>query len=354
MKFPTVHLLVATGAAGLTLRVSPSHAAPVFTDSLPAHSSIVDEGPHDILWLADESAEPHGLRGAVNRVPGVALLSRKQSLAAAGRTLGWSFVPESATTAADALALGDEPYSWLLKGGGHRNVSVPHRLPAAAALDGALAKGVLQRRVDPPMLGPDGRGFDLGVYVVVVRRPGAHLTYRIYDEDVLLRFCRDPYVSPSDVAAGSEKPEASWLVDDTYTALWDIPALSATPTGRAALRAIVNGAARGGGPELTSDAATWTQLEHAVAQTLSAVPSAPADALTRFELLRYDFVLDHTARPFLIEVNSNPNLVPYHGSTEHADLVRRVLQFVWETVETPKAGRAVKVRPPSDLTHTVC
>ncbi len=328
MKIPAVHLLVATGAAGLTLRVSPPHAASVFADSLPAHSSIVDDGPHDILWLADESAEPRGVRGAVNRVPGVALLSRKQSLAAAGRTLGWSFVPESAATAADARAIGDEPYAWLLKDGGHRNVSVPRRLPAAAALDGALAKGVLQRRVEPPMLGPDGRAFDLGVYVVVVRRPGAHLTYRIYDRDVLLRFCRDPYVSAPDVKAGSEKPQASWLVDNAYRALWDIPALSATPTGRGALSAIIERATWT--HEHTSDAATWTQLEAAVAQTLAAVPSSPADELTRFELLRYDFVLDATARPFLVEVNSNPNLVPYRGGREHADLIRSVLGCVCE------------------------
>ena len=315
-----------------TLRVHPAERASLFEPSLPARSSLA-RGASDVLWLADESAEPADLRPgqAVNRVPGLALLSRKQSLTAAARALDWSFVPKSVATAAEAFALGDEPFSWVLKGGRHRNVSVLRHLPRRAALEGALAEGVLQRRVQPPLLAADGRAFDVGVYVVAVRRAG-HLEYAVFD-DVLLRFCREPYVAASEAVGPAA--QSSWIVDDAYRALWDLPALKATPTGRGALRAIV-AAATGA----ADDAATWAEIERAVGRTLAAVPPAPADGLTRFELLRYDFVLDGAAKPYLAEVNSNPNLQP--TSDGHAELLRRVLKWVWASVTdgaAPLPGR---------------
>ena len=198
-------VLLSTAISSFTLRVHPAERASLFEPSLPARSSLA-RGASDVLWLADESAEPSDLRPgqAVNRVPGLALLSRKQSLTAAARALDWSFVPKSVATAAEAFALGDEPFSWVLKGGRHRNVSVLRHLPRRAALEGALAEGVLQRRVQPPLLAADGRAFDVGVYVVAVRRAG-HLEYAVFD-DVLLRFCREPYVAASEAVGPSASP----------------------------------------------------------------------------------------------------------------------------------------------------
>ena len=65
---------------------------------------------------------------------------RRTSLFTASTSHGAS-ATKSVATAAEAFALGDEPFSWVLKGGRHRNVSVLRHLPRRAALEGALAAG---------------------------------------------------------------------------------------------------------------------------------------------------------------------------------------------------------------------
>ena len=74
--------------------------------------------------------------------------------------------------------------------------------------------------------------------------------------------------------------------------------------------------------------AVEAQMLDAVSQTLAAVaalqpgerPLAP-----RFELIRYDFQLDRAGTPWLLEVNSNPNMNP--SSAGHAALLQRLAGF---------------------------
>ena len=105
---------------------------------------------------------------------------------------------------------------------------------AADELDGVL---LLQRRIDPLLI--DGRAWDLGVYVVFEQRPDGSLGTTIFD-DVLLRFCTEPYIptpaAQAAVAAAAtnatarrevvERLRRSWVVGEEYTSAWQMGSLA--------------------------------------------------------------------------------------------------------------------------------
>jgi tubulin monoglycylase TTLL15 len=71
----------------------------------------------------------------------------------------------------------------------------------------------VQQFVDNPLL-IDGRKFDLGVYTVVTSL--SPLRVYIYEGDILLRFCPEPY-QPFD-----SKILDKYVVGDDYTPIWEV------------------------------------------------------------------------------------------------------------------------------------
>jgi hypothetical protein len=229
------------------------------------------------------------------------------------------------------------PYAWLAKRGAHRSITPVRRLAdlEAQADEEPL---LLQRRVAPPLL-IDGHAFDLGVYVGVARRADGTLATAIFD-DVLLRFCAGAYEeapaaatldaadSDNNGTAAQLTPERlrrAWLVEGgSYLAAWNVPSLQ-PHLRRTAAEPAPSRAALAAHLSPLRWARVWRRVREAVAATASvaamaaaaeapqgrATSDAAATAATaRFELVRYDFVLDAADAPFLIEVNSWPNMVP--------------------------------------------
>ena len=207
-------------------------------------------------------------------IPALALLTDKVTLAQAGSALQWSFLPESVFTVEAARAqLAKGALTWLAKRAAHRAVT-PSLGGAADELDGLL---LLQRRIDPLLI--DGRAWDLGVYVVFEQRPDGSLGTTIFD-DVLLRFCSEPYIPTPDaqaavVAAATnatarravvERLRRSWVVGDEYTSAWQMGSLA---NGLRAQRS----AARGGDatPSLSALVEQLSPQGWGRAQTLGAI-----------------------------------------------------------------------------------
>ena len=263
------------------------------------------------------------------------MLTHKQSLSQSAQALGWQFVPESVSTPTVAQTrnrLRDSPpYAWLAKVEAHRSVTPLGGGEGTPVPEGAM---LLQRRVAPPLL-IDGHAWDLGVYVLVRRRDDGSLATALFD-DVLLRFCASPYLDGAAAVAAaaaaaanasalanassgvgidaslSERLRRSWLVGDDYRSAWSMPSL-ATGLSSAGQAPSVHAL------ELQLSPRRWervrSRIESVVEATTAAAASAAASSGTtadvdRFELVRYDFVLDAGGAPWLLEVNAWPNMAP--------------------------------------------
>ena len=329
--------------------------------------------PSDILWLSSDAPRVGTASRLVNRIPRMVQLSRKQNLAEIGRS--WDFVPPTLQ-----LPLGDVPtegitltnghgshdealadggrwghsrpqlFDWLTKDQQHRGVHLLPQLPQdKASLRTLVEVTLVQRRLQRPML-VAGRAFDVGAYVFVAELGSGSLVYWLHD-DLLLRFCSHPYVDASEAVqkyveseVGESRARAladvgrSWVVGGDYTAAWDLPQGSAMRTAlnnrsTSSLQALQSQLGRDRFDQL------WERMHRAISTSLAAVNlpnrdrdlprrdhSEPCDrCMLRFELVRYDFMLDAEADPVLIEVNSGPNLSP--SSERHSALLRGVATF---------------------------
>ena len=338
MALPLVVLGVSTAPLTLKLRVDPPELAHPFAE---AAATLVDDDSYDVLWLMGKDEwQPANDKAArlANRVDAMPLITRKGPLATAGAALDWSFVPKLLTTDVAQVGSGGKdglltPYAYMLKGAAHHEVTPLEEAPRGAALERLVANGdIVQRRVADPLL-VDGRAFDIGVYVLVSRGADASLRFSVFD-DALLRFCTHEYLTPAQLRAldASDRAEAArraWVVGDAYTHAWEMPSLVAHGLTRpdAHGREALTSHLRKERPEVAWSAVEAQMLD-AVSQTLAAVaalqpgerPLAP-----RFELIRYDFQLDRAGTPWLLEVNSNPNMNP--SSAGHAALLQRLAGF---------------------------
>ena len=312
-----------------------------------------------------------------NSLPGLDLITDKMSLAAQRDSRRWSFLPETLAATDDeriAAALTD-PYAWLSKAPSHRDV-----LPLSTLADAytAAARGQLvQRRLPSPVL-IEGHGFDLGVYVLVSLDASGAMRAHVYDEDVLLRLCAEPYLSDAEAASlvdasnGADAAEGTaadartavasrlrraWVVGDDYRAPWDLPSL---------FRRGIDGSKHGQSKRLLElqlgagglgasggHAHSWIEVKRIVSETLGAaaaeVAAERAEEMAasssspprRVQLLRFDFVLEQSTAaahisPKLIEVNAGPNLRP--RSEPHKQLLESVSAFVWRILSGGDCG----------------
>ena len=217
----------------------------------------------------------------------------------------------------------------------------PHSDPREFA---ALAAAV----AEPYLVG--GRAFDLAVYVLASESPDGRLEFWTYD-DVLLRFCRERFTSAATAFEQyARDPSAlsalqrGWVVSDDYLSAWDMPELSAAlrrPGARCrdALEEVLSAS------EPFDMQALWESIRSSVARTLGVVHavSSPPQEQRRFELVRYDFVLDARHVPWLLEVNSGPNLSP--RSEGQASQMRGLAHFMWDRLAL---GNQTKTRPASE------
>ena len=294
----------------------------------------------DVLWLgANDTVHPSQRDQRVNRIPGMELLSRKESLVTAAQRAAWDFVP----CVMDGCALDDDspkPFSWVAKGRHHRDVHVLHHLPPTQAeRDQLVSRSLVQRRVANPLL-IGGRAFDLGVYALVSERREGGLEFWLY-EDVLLRFCTAPFTTEQAakelLARDPDLVQRSWIVSDNYTGAWEVPELMYGEFGTRCRDALAHSLP----PEVVSLQRVWDRINTMVARTLGAVEAvrtrAPAPEVRggAFELVRYDFVLDSVGLPWLLEVNSGPNMQP--SSEGQAAMLRSLARFIWGRLATHHA-----------------
>lgn len=103
----------------------------------------------------------------------------------------------------------DPAIQWVQKSNAHRGIEVAN----LKQLDLDQKDVFVQRFVNNPLL-IDGRKFDLGIYTVVTSL--SPLRVYIYEGDILLRFCSQPY-RPFDA-----KNVDKYVVGDDYTPIWEV------------------------------------------------------------------------------------------------------------------------------------
>lgn len=98
---------------------------------------------------------------------------------------------------------------WVQKSNAHRGIEVVQ----LDQLDLDKKDTFVQHFVDNPLL-IDGRKFDLGIYVLLTSL--SPLRVYIYEGDVLLRFCAQPY-QPFNASNVDQ-----YVIGDEYTPLWEV------------------------------------------------------------------------------------------------------------------------------------
>lgn len=294
-------------------------------------------------WSADalkaRAATRARRRTLVNHMPGTLRIASKAHLpqlaraAGLGAAIPTSFnLPEDSAAAWRAVSTqgvrdGAGFPVWLLKSKQHRGVRA--LLNASAAGLNASEPAIVQRRVRPLLLRGLPHAFDIGLYVLVASvRP-----LRVYAyERALVRFCEAPF--PRDPATFVARPSS--FVINHYTPIWELPFFAS------ALRACESSAVCALRRELSAQGhdadELWHSMQRIAGSLLRALEPHIATGLQHvrlherevFELFRFDFLVDETARPVLTEVNLSPNLVAAHveDGRVKAALLRDTLRIV--------------------------
>ncbi|KAJ6225163.1 hypothetical protein RDWZM_003708 [Blomia tropicalis] len=163
----------------------------------------------------------------------------------------------------------------------------------------------VQEYIQNPLL-IDGKKFDIGLYVTATSiNP---LRVYVYDNDVLLRFCHQPYY-PFNVTNLD-----TYVVGNLYTPIWDMPSLKPYFIDlNMNTKQSFNGYIRN---VLGKDPATiWSQMEESIKtifytkqdQMIKYTEMFPSGR-NFFEMVRFDFTLDEDLNVFLMEANMSPNL----------------------------------------------
>ena len=341
----------------------------------PEWGAIIRESREwDLLWSFGyprfSALGPLSRHHRVNHLPGLGVITvkssmwsaykaRRTALAAMGVDVGrqYTWVPPHFVLGAELGALeramaggngsggGGRTKSaansgtarWLLKRQSHRGIrliSSKEDARAAAKQAGVSGAAVFAAAYVPPLL-LDGRKWDIGMYVVVTSVDPLRVWVH---GNALLRFCKLPY--PAGGAVGADTPLDAYVVND-YLPPWEQPSL------RAAFHSSGASPSGGGVPDKVSQGANsldavvaWmrkqpgleraaavlrTELQRAIVLAMAEAQPAIRRGAARwsprwgrrafFELLRFDFVLDESGQPWLMEVNMSPNLVirPSHA-----------------------------------------
>lgn len=153
------------------------------------------------------------------------------------------------------------------------------------------------------------RKFDIGLYVTMTSLNP--LRVYVYDNDALLRFCADPYPSPSFNASLLD----GYVVGDRYTPVWLMPSLAPYFVGQQlnskhSLNAYIT-AVLGKDPALV-----WSQMEESIRTIYQMMEGKmgqlaemyPHKSTNFFEMVRFDFTLDADLQVYLMEANMSPNM----------------------------------------------
>ena len=299
-------------ACVLAIRLRIQGISPVLKDvcSSSVNCTVVTDHSYDVLLYMTSGEASQGLPliaspksvQAISGIESSALITDKSSLAALSTALQWPFHPETASNPSRDAAPLDDLFLWVSKDTPHREVDVLEHLPQGLANreDGPL----VQRRVVDPLL-IDGTAFDLGVYAIVIQPSDGPIRLQVFEDDVLLRFCKAPFLSvkqalyflraAADPATALKQLNAAWLVGADYRSAWDMPSLSnllvnATKytTSKDALAEILRSHYR---KETWEN--LWLQLHSIIGRVTSVFSAlkpteAKRDATIKFELVRWD------------------------------------------------------------------
>ena len=281
----------------------------------------------------------------INHIPGTIRLASKSHLPSFMKSVGIAsttpityLMPEDIDNFSSAVAkngIFDQhglPV-WLLKKKTHRGVRA---LTNASREYLANEKQMMvQRRVHPLLLRGLRRSFDIGIYVLV----SSIKPLRVYVfEKALVRICEKEYPTS---AAGFDDPAT--FVISKYTPIWQLPFFypdlaKCEQSAACALRRALDSQGHSG-------AGLFKEMEGVVMKLLGQMqPSSIAGARrmefapeAMFELFRFDFMVDSSARPILTEVNFSPNLVGAHPEDERTkdELLRDTLRIVTRRLQMP-------------------
>lgn len=204
---------------------------------------------------------------------------------------------------------------WLVKSQGHRGVRF---FTGLEDLDNILTtKDMVAQCIEPFLIG--GHKFDIGLYVAITSID----PLRIYVyENALLRICKLPYPKHLDETADKE----SYVVVD-YLPPWENNALrryyrqipSASHEGTNHFHVLKQYMDSQGIDAIDFERSIYSSVvkmitgnRHHFLKSLGyyqkTYPRSNFSAQNFFEMWRFDFMVDDTGKPWLMEVNQSPNL----------------------------------------------
>ncbi|CRL07682.1 CLUMA_CG020639, isoform A [Clunio marinus] len=190
----------------------------------------------------------------------------------------------------------------------------------------------VQEFMSKPLL-IDERMFDIGVYVVITSIDPLRV-YR-YNNDVLMRFCPEPFY-PFD-----PKNRMKFVIDDTHLDFLDAPSIRKYCdkyefSAKLAFEAILE-------EKGFSVEDFWKSIEDAIVTLLLSSEKIFLREIKKygskrnyFELVRYDFILDENLKLYLMEVNQSPSMTPMNEKYESYTLMYQ--QIVYNTVKLVGIG----------------
>lgn len=224
----------------------------------------------------------------------------------------------------EAIREAEPNTSWILKSQNHRGVRFFDNTKSVKDDKDAMEGGnMIAQCVNPFLVG--GYKFDIGVFVLIASLE----PLRIFIHDhAKLRFCQLPYPETLD---GQADPE-SYRVGTDYKSMVELDALrkyfSDDRTGRLLPPEMLNAMneykilKRHMESEGIDTARFETTLHQRIVNLVAGVRPELLNSIQRetegnsgsshnfFELLRFDFVVDSSLQPALMEVNLSPNMVP--------------------------------------------
>ncbi|CRK87060.1 CLUMA_CG000870, isoform A [Clunio marinus] len=179
----------------------------------------------------------------------------------------------------------------------------------------------------------DERMFDIGLYVVITSIDPVRV-YR-YNNDVLLRFCPQPFY-PFD-----SKNIKKFVIDDTHLDFLDAPSIKKYCdkyefSAKLAFEAVLE-------DKGFSKEDFWKSIDDAIVSLLLTSEKIFIREIKKygsyrnyFELVRFDFILDENLKLYLMEVNQSPSMTPMDKRYESYTLMYQ--QIVYDTVKLAGIG----------------
>lgn len=180
----------------------------------------------------------------------------------------------------------------------------------------------VQEMVQNPLLIED-RMFDFGVYVVITSIDP--LRIYLWDTDILLRVCLEPYYP------FNKNNLNSYVIGDNFHSGWHFDSIQKFMKHKFSLKMALNAQLE---ERCINTTMIWEQVKDCIITTVSIQEHRLVEAIRHFsskhnffELVRFDFMVDAGLNVHLLEINMSPGLFPRENTKIYHESMYEQLVF---------------------------